>query len=229
MGIMVMSGHSACAMDVIASKPEIIPKVYPPGPIKMCVVVNTDLEMSVGKIGEQIGRAVFIGAVAILQLVRTQDFGVDLRDVLVVQWHWDTQANGDCFVTCGRRHGRMPTDFFCNPGTCYRREALSRVIPHICDEYFKDNRGYLKKHFPTMDGMDGVLDDGLIRKVGRSINGRVVVADPAVCVHSGFHYYNNLSEYTIKGGTIQERIQQLRELLPTVDPKGRYTQDFEPF
>lgn len=58
MGIMVMSGHSACAMDVIASKPEIIPKVYPPGPIKMCVVVNTDLEMSVGKIGEQIGRAV---------------------------------------------------------------------------------------------------------------------------------------------------------------------------
>ena len=80
------------------------------------------------------------------------------------QWHWQTHTENEFFVTCGRRYGRMPADFYSNPGTCYRREAFSAVIPHICDDYFKDNAGYLNTHFPESQGMDGMLDDGLIRK-----------------------------------------------------------------
>jgi hypothetical protein len=79
-----------------------------------------------------------------------------------------------------------------------------------------------------MKGMDGPLDDGLIRKVARSVNGKVTCADPGVAVHQGFHYYNKIEPYIVRG-TIQERIQKLREMLPTIRRADRYTGDFEPF
>lgn len=155
------------------------------------------------------------------------------EDVMVrpnfFKWHWATQASDDFFVTCGRRHGRMPVDFYCNPGTCYRWQSLGLVVPHICKEYFADNKAYLQKHFPKMDGLDGNLDDGLIRKVIRSTRGKVRVADPAIVAHQGFHYYNRLNGFVNEGRTIQEKIGALREMLTRVDPAFRYTADFEPF
>jgi len=143
-------------------------------------------------------------------------------------WNWETHESAPYFVTCGRRHGRMPSDFYSNPGTCYRRSSLKQIVSHINSEYFANNQGYLDKHFPTMIGMDGFLDDGLIRKVQRSIKGRVLCAEPSVAVHQGFRYYNRLEPHMNKGETIQERIQILREILSHVDPGSRYTHDFEP-
>ncbi|MDA4130668.1 MAG: hypothetical protein OK457_07845 [Thaumarchaeota archaeon] len=145
------------------------------------------------------------------------------------QWHKEQHDSNDYFVTCARRCGHMPPDFYSNPGTCYRRDKFAQVIPHICEEYFSEPRTYLKKHFPTMDGMDGPLDDGLIRKVIRSTGGKVLCADPSVAVHQGFHYYDRLPEFKLKVGSIQDRVEQLKALLPTIDPKGRYSQDFEPY
>jgi hypothetical protein len=155
------------------------------------------------------------------------------EDVMVrpnfFQWHAQQHAEQDYFVTCGRRIGHMPIDFYSNPGTCYRRKNLASVMPHITDEFFKDTILYLKKLFPRMDGMDGPLDDGLIRKVARSVNGLVRCADPNVAVHQGFRYYDRIDLYKNSGKSIQEKIERLKEMLPTVDPKSRYTGDFEPY
>jgi hypothetical protein len=155
------------------------------------------------------------------------------EDVLVkpefFRRHWEMHDSGDYFVTCGRRYRRMPIDFYSNPGTCYRREALGLVLPHICEEYFRVPGSYLDRVFPSMRGMDGPLDDGLIRKVQRSVNGKVLCAVPAVAVHQGFHYYNLVDEFMNRGKDIREKIEILRAMLPTIDPRGRYTSDFEVF
>lgn len=144
-------------------------------------------------------------------------------------WHWERHQKDDYFVTCGRRHGRMPLDFYSNPGTCYRREALAQIIPHINDEYFADTTKYLNKYFPTMIGTDGTLDDGLIRKVQRSVKGKVLCADPPVAFHQGFNYYNRLDLYMNPGRTLPEKILELRKMLSRINPSDRYAQDFEPF
>jgi hypothetical protein len=155
------------------------------------------------------------------------------EDVLVLptftKFHWNVHNSGNYFVTCGRRHSSMPLDFYSNPGTCYRHKSLDHVVPHINDDYFRDTTVYLDKHFPGMKGMDGTLDDGLIRKVQRSVNGKVLCAEPPVAFHSGFHYYDRLEEYKNKGVTIQERIEYLRKMLPTLTKQSRYTHDWEPY
>jgi len=155
------------------------------------------------------------------------------EDVLVSKsffsLHNRIHGTGTYFVTCGRRLGKFPTDFYSNPGTCYRRESIEKVLPHINDDYFRDPGGYLDKHFPTMAGMDGPLDDGLIRKVQRSVNGRVLCTDPATAFHQGFKYYGKLDPWVNRTGTIQERIQRLRKILSEIKSTDRYAQDFEPF
>ena len=143
------------------------------------------------------------------------------------QKHREMQASGDYFVTSGRRYGHMPIDFYSNPGTCYRREKLAHVVPHICKEYFADLPGYLNRHFPNMDE-SGTLDDGLIRRVMRSLNGKAICADPPCAVHQGFHYYGKLDPWIVKG-TIQEKIEQLRKIIAGMNPADRYSRDFEPF
>jgi len=155
------------------------------------------------------------------------------EDVIVkpdfIKLHLAIHGSGDYFVTCGRRHGRMPLDFYSNPGTCYRRESLAKIVPHIHDEFFKDTGAYLDKHFPDQKGLDGLLDDGLIRKVQRSIGGKVLCIDPPVAFHQGFRYYGKLDPWVNRGTTIQERIKILRDMLLKVSPENRYTRDFEPF
>lgn len=143
------------------------------------------------------------------------------------QKHLEMQEGNDLFVSCGRRCGRMPLDFFSNPGSMYKRDKLALVLSHINDTYFSDPAGYLKKYFPSMDGMDGPLDDGLIRKIIRSVDGKVRCAEPRICSHVGFRYYDRLEPYINKGQTIQERIQKLRELLPAVRRSDQYAGDFE--
>jgi len=148
------------------------------------------------------------------------------------EWHWNAHESDNYFVTCGRRHGHhhaMPKDFYSNPGTAYRRKSLELVIPHINDDYFKNTEKYVDKHWPQYKGMDGSLDDGMIRKIQRSVNGKVLCAEPRVCVHSGFHYYNRLPQYRNNGTTIQEKIQILREMLSKINREDRYTSDFESF
>jgi hypothetical protein len=151
------------------------------------------------------------------------------EDVMVrpnfFQWHYQAQSEDDYFVTCGRRIRQRTTDYFTNPGSCYRRDKLALVMPHIRMEYFADNAGYVEKHFPHMDDA-GVLDDGLIRRVMRSVDGKVKCATPSVAVHQGFHYFGHFDRSTTHG-TIEERIVQLREMLARISPSDRYTQDFE--
>ena len=60
------------------------------------------------------------------------------------------------------------------------------------------------------------------------MGGKVACAEPPVAYHQGFRYYQKFNEYKIDG-TIQERIEKLRKLLPTVDPNGRYTRDYEKY
>jgi hypothetical protein len=155
------------------------------------------------------------------------------EDVMVqpcfFEWHWAQHERENYFVTCGRRHGQMPLDFYSNPGTCYRRSALSYVMPHICDEYYADTTKYVDTKFPQYRGQDGSLDDGLIRKVQKSVGGKVLCAVPPVAFHQGFHYYDRLPEYRNTGVGIQDRIRVLEEMLPRVDRVDRYTHDFEPY
>ena len=144
------------------------------------------------------------------------------------QWHWSAHEQDDYFVTCGRRYSRMPLDFYSNPGTCYRRDKLALVMPHIREEYFNGTDAYVDKYFPQFKGMDGSLDDGLIRKIIRSVGGKVMCAEPKVCAHQGFHYYDRLENFKNTGKTIQERIEMLRVILKRVKEPSRYTGDFEP-
>lgn len=155
------------------------------------------------------------------------------EDVMVkpefFQWHLSRHANNDYFVTCGRHLKGFPFDFYSNPGTCYSRAALDLIVPHINDDFFRDTAAYLNKTFPSMIGMDGTLDDGLIRKVQRSVNGKVLCAEPAVAVHQGFAYYDRLNEYRNHGKTLPERIENLKAILARVKPTDRYAHDFETF
>jgi hypothetical protein len=140
--------------------------------------------------------------------------------------HYRMQSEGDYFVTCGRNlRGRV--DYYSNPGTCYRRDKLAQVIPHIDLKYFANQVSYLTQCFPHMDDA-GILDDGLIRRVMRSVEGEAKCAEPPIAVHQGFHYYNKFVEYKTSG-SIQDRIAQLRVMLTTIDPTNRYTRDFEVF
>lgn len=142
--------------------------------------------------------------------------------------HREMQASGDYFVTCGRVIGHMPDTFYSNPGTCYRREKLAHVIPHINMQYFANLAGYLNEHFPHMDDM-GTLDDGLIRRVMKSVGGKAICAKPEIVAHQGWHYYNRLEPWLNRTGSIQERIEKLRSMLPNMKSNDRYSRDFEPF
>jgi hypothetical protein len=141
--------------------------------------------------------------------------------------HLEMQASGDYFVTCGRKLPNRDEFYYSNPGTCYRREKLALVIPHINDRYFADQAGYVEEHFPNMQDA-GTNDDGLIRRVMQSVGGKALCAVPPTAYHQGFHYYNRMPQFTVEG-TLPEKIEQLKVLLQKVNPKDRYSSDFEPF
>lgn len=154
------------------------------------------------------------------------------EDVLVksdfFQWHFWAHENGDYFVTSGRKLKKKGNDFFSNPGSCYRRENLARVVEHITDAYFANPEGYLDWTFPFMSDA-GVLDDGLIRRVMRSVNGTALCPEIPICAHQGFRGYQRYSQFVNDKTAIQDRIVKLREILASIDPNDKFTQDFEPF
>jgi hypothetical protein len=157
------------------------------------------------------------------------------EDVLVSRsyfdWAYQTHNSGDYFVVCGRRCGRLPLDFFSNPASTYRHDSLSKVVPHISEAYFDNNEKYLNDHFPEFKGQDGVLDDGLIRKVCKANGNRVKCAEPAVAAHVGFRMYQGPHEYKNTGKNIEERISWIREFLSDIPKRKqqdpRYLQDLE--
>lgn len=139
----------------------------------------------------------------------------------------ELHTKSEPFAVLGRMIPRYGVDYYTNPGSSFRREMLGLVMPHINDDFFADRRGYLTRTFGPMEEASD-LDDGLIRHVHRSTGLPLAFPDKPIAAHQGFHAYNKYSNWMNKG-TIQERIARLREMLPTIDPKNRYTSDFESF
>lgn len=141
--------------------------------------------------------------------------------------HREMQESGDYFVTSGRMIPKLGVNYFTNPGSCYRREKLAMVVPHITDKFFSMRQSYLDNMFGVMEDA-GNLDDGLIRRVMLSTGGKALCADPRIVAHQGFHYFNKIEKYSTSG-MIKDRIVQLRAIIASIDPSNRYTRDFEPF
>ncbi|VVB52815.1 Uncharacterised protein [uncultured archaeon] len=153
------------------------------------------------------------------------------EDVLVhpdfFKWHHEAQADaGDFIATCGRIQPRYPDyRLYQNPGSCFRRDKLALVVKHIKDELFADPRGYQDRTFGPMDESSH-LDDGLVRRVARQHGLGAKYPETPKCRHIGFAGYNRIHIFQNRGN-IQERIEGLRKMLPTIDPSGRYSRDFE--
>jgi hypothetical protein len=146
-------------------------------------------------------------------------------------WHQAQHVDKLYLATCGRGVKFFLDNFgdlYSNPGSCLSRRLVEQVIPHLCEEYYADQEGYLNRHFEPWPEMSK-LDDGLIRRVIRKMGGRVLSANPAVCAHQGFRYYNKLSIYKNEETSIEKRIARLRQILASVKPEDRYARDFEPF
>ena len=141
--------------------------------------------------------------------------------------HYEMQRTGLYFATCGRLRKEYQSDYYTNPGSCFHRESLRQIVPHINDTFFKDRRGYMDRFFGVFDEASD-LDDGLIRRVIRAVNGRVGYPTMPIVAHQGFRAYNHYQGYINEGTTIQEKIENLRSILPKVNPNDRYTRDFEP-
>jgi hypothetical protein len=155
------------------------------------------------------------------------------EDILVAleffECHLEMQESSDYFVTSGRKLPQFDDTFFSNPGSMYRREKLALIIPHINDQYFADQSSYLERYFPHMDDA-GVLDDGLCRRVMRSVNGRAKCAVPRIASHVGFYRYQQFQQYKNEG-TIEERIRWIRDFLSDIPARKladpRYIGDLE--
>jgi hypothetical protein len=152
------------------------------------------------------------------------------EDVLVrpdfFRWHQEAQEP-KLLATCGRRIPRhMTYDQYTNPGSCFNRDKLRLVVKHIHDDMFLSRRAYMDRTFGRMEEVSD-LDDGLVRRIAKFYGLSVKYPEAPKCSHIGFMAYNRYQGW-VNTGTIQERIQRLREMLPKVDPKGRYTGDFEP-
>jgi len=143
------------------------------------------------------------------------------------QWHFAVQDSSRLLASCGRRKKEYKTEFYTNPGSCLNRKLLDCVVPHINEDYFNNRFGYLNSHFEVMEDA-GDLDDGIIRRVIKQKQAEVIYPKAPVVAHQGFWAYQKLTQYKTHG-TIQERIEQLRNMLPSLNPKDRYLKDFEPF
>jgi hypothetical protein len=135
--------------------------------------------------------------------------------------------SSDYFASCGRFRKEYLVEYYTNPGSCFPRESLRQVVPHINDSFFHDTKGYMDRFFGAMDEAS-ILDDGLIRRVIRAVNGRIIYPPKPIVAHQGFRAYNRYFEY-MNEGNIQERIKNLRAMLLRVSANDRYTRDFEAF
>lgn len=152
------------------------------------------------------------------------------EDVMVSEdyfsWSFEAHDDPDCFATCGRLRKEHSSDYYTNPGACFKSESLRSVVPYITDGYFQNRRPYLDAAFGELSEASD-LDDGLIRRVIRKLGAKILYPETPKVAHQGFHYYNRLPQFTVTG-TIAEKIAALRVLLDRVSPLDRYSKDFEP-
>jgi len=143
--------------------------------------------------------------------------------------HIEMQNSGDYFVTCGRKLKYRDEFYYSNPGTCYKRDKLGLVVPHVCPEYFANQKEYLESRFPDMSDA-GILDDGLVRRAMQFVGGRAMCAVPAIAQHVGFHMYQRTSLYRNEGN-IEEKISWIRNFLSDIPARKksdpRYIGDLE--
>jgi hypothetical protein len=126
------------------------------------------------------------------------------------EWHQAQTTE----VSCGRKDPRFfPAHpyMYTNPGSCLRRPALDRILPHINDDYFARLRGYLDEHFaPAPEWSE--LDDGLIRR----LVGMCAYPDKAVCYHQGIRSWGKSNLFPASGD-VMERVEQLRETIRRIE------------
>lgn len=185
----------------------------------------------------------FSGSWNILQAIKHAAASADTvylveEDVGVYPYFFDWHGAQMAPVSLGRRtvvgnfHQRFPKAYR-NPGSCLRRPVLDLLVPHINDDYYRDQKAYCDAQgFPTEKY--GPVDDGLICYVIEKAGMGVAIPDEPICAHQGFFYYNQLDIYMnheTEIGKKIERIKQIhREIETSPDPRHkRYGRDFEPF
>lgn len=152
------------------------------------------------------------------------------EDVLVYPYFFDWHESQTAVASCGRHHWDTRWKYrhlYTNPGACLRRPLLDALVPHICEEYFQDPRGYLDRTFgPWHDCTP--LDDGLIRNVMRQNDWLPAYGKP-VCAHVGFRSYGILDIYANNEADLEGRILRAREILRTTSNRDMYARDFESY
>lgn len=153
------------------------------------------------------------------------------EDVLVYPYFFEWHQTQTAPASCGRRHWDKRWKFrhlYTNPGSCLRRPLLNKLVPHICDDYFRDTRGYLDRTFGPWHEITH-LDDGLIRNVMRENHWDVAYPERAVCAHVGFAGYAQLDLFQNNELELNKRIERAREILSTTSPSNPWSRDFEPY
>lgn len=151
------------------------------------------------------------------------------EDIIVGRdfFSWHLSQNAGHFALCGRRMLHLPNyGEYTNPGSSFPRWALKHIVPHINDRMFADRRAYFDRHFGKMDEVSD-LDDGMIRRIMRVSGFTPKYPDMPKCAHIGFRGYNHYMNW-VNEGNIEERIEGLRKMLPTIDRSCKFTGDFEP-
>ncbi len=153
------------------------------------------------------------------------------EDVLVYPYFFDWHETQTAPASCGRYHWNPKWKYrhlYTNPGSLLRRPLLDALIPHICDEYFLDTRGYLDRIFGPWHEITH-LDDGLIRNVMKQNGWDAAYPEKPVCAHAGFTGLGSLDIYQITGQTLEERIERVRELIANPPKQKEWAPDWEPF
>jgi hypothetical protein len=154
------------------------------------------------------------------------------EDVLIYpkqffSWHRSQTAP----ASCGRYHYDTRwkfRDLYTNPGSCLRRPLLDALVPHICDEYFSDTRGYLDRTFGPWHEITH-LDDGLVRNVMK-VNGWLpAYPEKPVCAHIGFRGYASLDIYQNNETDLLKRIKRAEELISDPPQQQMWAPDWEPY
>jgi hypothetical protein len=152
------------------------------------------------------------------------------EDVMVYPYFFEWHESQTAVASCGRRHWNKKwkyRDLYTNPGSCLRRPLLDALIPHICEEYFLDLRGYLDRTFGPWPEITS-LDDGLIRNVMR-VNGWDAAYGKPVCAHQGFAGYARMDLFQNNEPDLMDRIDRARHILATCSPDNPWSRDFEPY
>jgi hypothetical protein len=153
------------------------------------------------------------------------------EDVLVYPYFFEWHESQTAVASCGRRHYDTRwkfRDLYTNPGSCLRRPLLDALVPHICDEYFSDTRGYLDRTFGPWHEITH-LDDGLVRNVMKANGWLPAYPEKPVCAHVGFRGYRQLDIYQNNETDLLKRIKRAEELISDPPQQQIWAKDWEPY